>query len=50
MDVDRVEVIEIDDKTTKRVYVNHDVEQAKYSIQDDGKTMKLFVFKKIKEE
>ena len=39
-DITRFEVID----QTGRVYVSHDVKNVKYSIQDQGRTLKLFIW------
>ena len=44
--VSRVEVINHQDKPIGRVYTKHDCENVELSLQDNGKTLKVFISKK----
>ncbi len=46
--VTRVEIINHqDDLINSRVFIKHDCQNVELSLQDDGKTLKIFINKKI---
>ena len=44
--VNRVEVLEYENPRNARVYQNFNVENCVISLQDDGRTLKVFVYEK----